>query len=105
MSGFVGKFAIFAAMTDAFRASGYPYLMALFVIAGINSAISLFYYLRLVRLMTMSLDTEPSPATSLPLTSAPGLFVLLLTLPTVALFLAWEQLGAATVAAARSLFG
>ena len=57
LSGFLGKFAVFAALTDAFRATGKPYLMVLLVAGGVNSAISLFYYLRIVRLMTMQSES------------------------------------------------
>jgi NADH-quinone oxidoreductase subunit N len=105
LSGFLGKFAVFAALTDAFRASGSGYLVALLLIAGVNSAISLFYYLRVVRLMTMTPESEQAIPVSLPIHSPHGLFILLLTLPTAFLILGWEQLNAAAIAAARSLFG
>ena len=99
---YLGKFAIFAALTDAFRASGSWYLMALLILAGVNTAVSLFYYLRVVRVMTMTSETADY---SLPIVSPYGLFVLLITLPTALLFLGWERLGAVTIAAAHSLFG
>ena len=107
MSGFIGKFVIFAALTDAFRASGGVYLMILFLVAGINSAISLFYYLRIVRVMTMPQEGAAQHGTqhSLPLWSPHGMYILLLTLPTAFLILGWERLGAVTIAATRSLFG
>lgn len=102
LSGFLGKFAVFAALTDAFRASGDVYLMALLVIGGVNTAVSLFYYLRVVRVMTM---TSEAAAYSLPIASPYGLFILLLTAPTALLILGWDRLGAVTIAAAQSLFG
>jgi NADH-quinone oxidoreductase subunit N len=102
LSGFIGKFAVFAALTDAFRASGHGYLMVIFLIAGINTAISLFYYLRVVRVMTMT--SEPARYT-MPLNSADGLYVLVLTIPTALLIVGWDRLGSVTMAAARSLFG
>ncbi len=105
LSGFLGKFAVFAALTDAFRAGGGAYLMALLLIGGVNSAISLFYYLRVVKLMTMSPATEPASAVSFPLLSPHGLFILFLTLPTAFLILGWERLNAVAIAATRSLFG
>ncbi len=107
LSGFIGKFAVFAALTDAFRASGHVYLMVLFLIAGINSAISLFYYLRVVRIMTMPVESGERQPTrcDLPMLSPHGVYILLLTLPTALLMLGWEPLGAVTMAAARSLFG
>ncbi len=105
LSGFLGKFAIFAALTDAFRASGGGYLMALLLIAGVNSAISLFYYLRVVRLMTMESAPEQASAARMPLLSPKGFYVLIVTLPTALLIVVWEPLNAAAFVAARSLFG
>ena len=104
LSGFLGKFAVFAALTDAFRATGKAYLMVLLFAGGLNSAISLFYYLRIVRLMTMMPEPESHRPFSLPLASSPGLYVLLVTLPTALLILGWERLNALALAAVRSLF-
>jgi NADH-quinone oxidoreductase subunit N len=104
LSGFLGKFAVFAALTDAFRASGEGYLMVLLVAGGINTALSLFYYLRVVRLMTMfSLPTGGS-AMAIRLISPRGLFVLVLTVPTALWILQWQSLAAIAIAAAESLF-
>jgi NADH-quinone oxidoreductase subunit N len=105
LSGFLGKFAIFAALTDAFRATGSGYLMFLLLLGGINTAISLFYYLRVIRVMTLAPEAEsPATATSLPILSAHGLYILVLTLPTAFLILQWERLNAVILSAARSLF-
>src|SRR4029079_9103708 len=54
MAGFVGKFAIFSALVAA---SG-KWMIALLVIAGINTAISLIYYLRVAKVICM--DPEPA---------------------------------------------
>jgi NADH-quinone oxidoreductase subunit N len=104
LSGFVGKFAIFAALTDAFRATGKPYLMVLLVAGGANSAISLFYYLRIVRLMTMQAASVHNRAAAVPLTSPAGVYLVLLTVPTAWLILAWEPLNSLVLAAVRTLF-
>jgi NADH-quinone oxidoreductase subunit N len=104
LSGFLGKFAVFAALTDAFRATGKAYLMVLLFAGGLNSAISLFYYLRIVRLMTMMPEPESHRPFSLPLASSPGLYVLLITLPTALVILGWERLNSLALAAVRSLF-
>jgi NADH-quinone oxidoreductase subunit N len=104
LSGFVGKFAVFAALTDAFRATGKPYLMVLLVAGGLNSAISLFYYLRIVRLMTMQPASVPERAAVVPITSPAGMYLLLLTVPTVMLILGWEPLNSMILAAVRTLF-
>lgn len=104
LSGFVGKFAVFAALTDAFRATGKPYLMVLLVAGGLNSAISLFYYLRIVRFMTMQAPPEPDRGVSIPISSPAGLYLVLLTIPTVVMILGWEPLNSLVLAAVRTLF-
>jgi len=104
LSGFVGKFAVFAALTDAFRATGQAYLMVLLFVGGLNTAVSLFYYLRIVRLMTMMPEPEGRTPFALPLGSLAGFYVLLITLPTALLILGWEFLSTLAWAAARSLF-
>ncbi len=104
LSGFLGKFAVFAALTDAFRATGAAYLMVLLLVGGLNTAISLFYYLHVVKMMTMAPATESRASASIPILSPPGLYVLCLTLPTALLILGWEWLSAAAMAATRTLF-
>jgi NADH-quinone oxidoreductase subunit N len=104
LSGFLGKFAIFAALTDAFRATGGASMMVLLFVGGLNTAVSLFYYLRVVRLMTMAPEPESRTPFVLSMASLPGLYLLLVTLPTVLFILGWEYLSALALAAARSLF-
>jgi NADH-quinone oxidoreductase subunit N len=104
LSGFVGKFAVFAALTDAFRTTDKAYLMVLLFVGGLNSAVSLFYYLRIVRLMTTMPEPEPRRSFSFPMASLPGLYVLLMTLPTALFVFGWERLNALALAAVRSLF-
>jgi NADH-quinone oxidoreductase subunit N len=53
MAGFIGKFAIFAALVDA----GGPWMITLLVIAGLNTVVSLIYYLRVAKVVCM--DPEP----------------------------------------------
>src|SRR4029078_9607721 len=59
LAGFIGKFAAFAALVDGFQkveAAGLPgfYLLLLLVVGGLNTAISLFYYLRVVKIMKIA---------------------------------------------------
>lgn len=108
LAGFIGKFAIFAALVDGYQVStsaGQPagYLLALLVIGGLNTAVSLFYYLRVVKVMTM----DPEPADRRPFTypevSLQGAYVWLLTLPTMLLILNWEGLRRWALAASQYL--
>jgi NADH-quinone oxidoreductase subunit N len=108
LSGFIGKFAIFASLVDGWRAvesAGQPgfYLLLLLVVGGINTAISLFYYLRVVKVMTI--DDEPADRPPLVYSdvSLAGAYLWLITLPTAGLIVAWDWLSKMADAAARNL--
>lgn len=83
LAGFSGKFLVFAALYDAG-------LVTVLVIAALNTAVSLYYYLRLVKVMTI----DPEPRDGLPVSVAfiPGTFVAALTVPVVFLGIWWEDL-------------
>ncbi|HWA98626.1 MAG TPA: proton-conducting transporter membrane subunit, partial [Pirellulales bacterium] len=78
-------------------------LYVLLVIGGLNTVISLFYYLRVVKIMTL----DPEPADRLPvqfsLVTTEGVYAVLITLPTIALGIGWDGLNRWAQAAARSL--
>ncbi len=108
LSGFIGKFAIFASLVDGYQLSaqgGRPavFLIVLLVVGGLNTAISLFYYLRVVKVMTM--DEEPQERRRLEFSdlSLQGAYVVVLTLPTALLILNWDILNRWALAAARQL--
>jgi NADH-quinone oxidoreductase subunit N len=77
--GFVGKFAIFAALVDA----GGPWMIGLLVIAGINTAISLIYYLRVAK--TVCIDPEPAGRRPVSVGLLPAAYVLVVALPVLIL--------------------
>ena len=104
LAGFLGKFAVFAAVADGFKVTNQPYLMALLVGGGLNTAVSLFYYLRIVKLMTMDPEPEGRAAFSLPITSPAGLYLCVLTIPTVVLIIFWDPLNRMAISAAANLF-
>jgi NADH-quinone oxidoreductase subunit N len=76
LAGFFGKFWIFAALWKAD-------LRMVLVIGGLNTAISLYYYLRVIKIMTM--ENEPESRLPFTISFAPGTFVLLCTAPIVLL--------------------
>jgi NADH-quinone oxidoreductase subunit N len=96
LSGFAGKFLAFAALTDA-------EMWTLLVIGGLNTALSLFYYLRVVKVMT--LDPEPAnrPPFHFSLLTQEGVFIALITLPVVVLGVWWDPLNVWAKAAAERL--
>lgn len=77
LAGFVGKFAIFAALVDA----GGPWMIALLVIAGLNTAISLVYYLRVAKIVCIDPEPETRPVVSVGL--LPATYVLIVALPVI----------------------
>jgi NADH-quinone oxidoreductase subunit N len=76
LAGFFGKFWIFASLVDA-------KLWTLLVIGGLNTAISLYYYLRVIKVMTM--DNEPDSRMPFSISFGPGTFVVLCTVPVLLL--------------------
>jgi NADH-quinone oxidoreductase subunit N len=95
LAGFSGKFLIFAALVNA-------KLWTVLVIAGLNTALSLFYYLRVVKVMTM--DPEPENRMPASFSFIPATFVVVLTLPVVALGIWWNGLSGWASAAAAHFF-
>lgn len=75
LAGFFGKFYIFYALVVA----GGPWMIALLVIAGINTAISLVYYLRVAK--TVCIDPEPPDRGPVSIGLLPAAYVLLISLP------------------------
>ena len=100
LAGFAAKFPAFASV---FHAG----LFALLVIGLLNTVVSLFYYLRVVKVMVMpggpANQTFISKA-HLPLISPGGLFLLAVTVPILVLGIWWNGLYCWAVTAAESLF-
>jgi NADH-quinone oxidoreductase subunit N len=101
LAGFAAKFLIFAPLAS--DPAKYPLLFTLLVIGGLNTVVSLFYYLRVVK--TMALDPEPEdrlPA-EFSLVTPQGVYVVLLSAAVVVLGLWWDPLNRWAQAAAESL--
>ena len=77
MIGFVGKFAIFASL---YQAGGF-WLIGLLVIASINTAISLVYYLRVAKIICI--DAEPQGRAPISLGVVPSVYLLVVALPVI----------------------
>ncbi len=95
LAGFMAKFTAFAAVYDA-------RLLALLAVGVLNTVLSLFYYLRVVRAMAM--DEGGAEAPCIPLTSVPGAYLLIVTVPIVVLGVWWNGLFLLARAAAAQLF-
>lgn len=106
LSGFIGKFAIFASLAQGYWLTSEGYLLLLLVVGGINTAISLFYYLRIVKVMTIDPAAETRGQFALPLASLPGVFLFVITVPTAVLMIfGWDFLNGLAMTAAAQLLG
>jgi NADH-quinone oxidoreductase subunit N len=97
LAGFIGKFYLFAALLRA--ESPFFYVVAL--IGVVNSAVSLYYYARVVK--AMYLEQAEGEAPALPLSVAHAAFLTLLAVPTIVLGLWWAPLAEAAERAAAGL--
>ncbi len=103
LAGFIGKFAVFAALADGYRLTNESYLLTLLVVGCLNTAISLFYYLRVVKVMTMEAEPDQRLPVRLPWYSIRGAYIALLTLPLVLLIVGWDWVSTMALAAAKYL--
>ncbi|MBA2117105.1 NADH-quinone oxidoreductase subunit N [Bremerella alba] len=103
LAGFIGKFAVFAGLARGYLASGETYLVALLVIGCLNTAISLFYYLRIVKTMTI----DPVDADTTPMRNSPSIlqtgYLWCLTIPVLVLIVGWDFLNVWIQQAVRGL--
>ncbi|MGV3607559.1 MAG: NADH-quinone oxidoreductase subunit N [Planctomycetaceae bacterium] len=109
LSGFIGKFAIFASLAECYLLlqksdAGAGFLLVTLVAGGLNSAISLFYYLRVAKIMTIDEEPEDRRPFVFSDVSLSGAFLWLLVLPTVGLIVFWDGLSTLALAAAKNLF-
>ncbi|MEX2138636.1 MAG: NADH-quinone oxidoreductase subunit N [Pirellulales bacterium] len=106
LAGFAGKYVIFASLVDAMAIPGARLTMiALLVIGGLNTALSLFYYVRVVKVMTLDDERDTRAPASFSLASIPGAFVALVTIPVFVLGLFWNELYQVAAGATTTLFG
>ncbi len=98
LAGFMGKLVIFASLVDA----GMYWLL---FVGGVNTAISLFYYLKVVRVMTFDPEPEGRPPLRLRIVSVPGLYTLLMTAPILLLIIQWNGFYQWAEAACRTVVG
>ena len=96
LAGFSAKFAAFAALLDA-------KMYLLLVIGGLNTVVSLFYYLRVVKVMMLEAEPEEQPAPDIPLFSVPGVYAVVLAGTMFLIFIRWEGLWTIGRVAGRAL--
>lgn len=84
LAGFWGKVTVFLALVKA----GGPLMITLLVIAALNTALSLVYYLRVVKVMTVDPEPEFRGSVSLPL--LPVTYVVAVTVPVLVFGIWWD---------------
>ena len=106
LAGFAGKLVIFSSLVDAINFDAARGMMiTLLVIGGLNTALSLFYYLRVVKVMTFEPEPEQRPPFAFSLVSLPGAYIVAITAPVLFLGLWWNDLYSwAAVATAHLLW-
>ncbi len=97
LAGFWPKLRVLQALYEA----GGPLMIFLLVAAGVNTAISLVYYLRVVK--TMCIDPEPDSRGTVSLGFLPVTYVLAVSLPLFVLGLFPDRIAQWAEAAARAL--
>ena len=106
LAGFVGKFALFASLADSYFKTNQLHLVLLLAAGGINTAISLFYYLRVVKVMTIDPESDAVSKQNEGIMGwVPLSFVIAMTVPVALLIVNWNQLASWSEAAAKQLFG
>ena len=96
LAGFSAKFAIFASLFDA-------RLLSLLAIGGLNTVLSLFYYLRVVKVMVLDPEPEGREAPTVPLASVAGFYSAVLAASLVVIFFWWGNLWQMGQAAASTM--
>jgi NADH-quinone oxidoreductase subunit N len=106
LAGFSGKYVIFASLVDAMSVPAARLTMiALLVIGGLNTALSLFYYIRVVKVMTLNEERDARVPGHFSLASIRGAFVALIALPILVLGVFWNELYRLSEEATRHLLG
>ena len=90
LSGFLGKFAIFASLADGYSSAGSSALLILLLAGGINTAISLFYYLGVIKTMVMGEPNDEHHFGDRPVGKLEMAYIVLVTIPTVFLIVCWQ---------------
>ena len=93
LAGFVAKFLVFSSLVQAITAGAErPLMFVLLVVGGFNTVISLFYYLRVLKVMTFDPPPADRPGGEFSLVSLPGAVVTALVVPVVVLGIFWSGL-------------
>lgn len=103
LGGFFGKLVVFASVFDSTRIHWAMWIPL--IAGGLNTVFSLVYYLNVLKLMIIRERPESARPVEIPVGSAAGAYLLLVTAPVLLLGVVFNQyLAEATHLVARSLF-
>ena len=93
LAGFVAKFLIFSSLVKAIASSAEsPLMLVILIVGGINTVISLFYYLRVLKVMTFDPLPEDRLAETAGGMSLAGGLIAALAVPVVLFGILWSGL-------------
>lgn len=105
LAGFIGKFAVFGALADGWRSTGSPLLLGMLVVGGLNTALSLYYYLRVIKVMTFDREIDSTRPRPLSVISPLGAcYIFAISVPLLAITVMAAPLHEWSLAAALQLF-
>ena len=102
LGGFYGKAFIFAALYEAAQVNWFMWVVL--AAGGLNTVISLFYYLRVAKTMCIDIRPADAPAVTIAASSSPGMYVMLVSGMVVLLGVVVNPLSTVALHAAQSLF-
>lgn len=85
-AGFFAKFTIFSALWESYQHSGSWYLLGLFIFGLLNTAISLYFYLKIPFYMFLKTRENIEETTYIELSAQQYLFATILVMPLLMLF-------------------
>ena len=91
LAGFAAKFTIFAELFHAFAELSNTVLLILLVIGGLNTVLSLFYYLRVVKVMVLSPVPEGQPESEISVSFNAGMLCVVVALVLVLVGIWWDR--------------
>ncbi len=93
LAGFVGKFLVFASLVDGITVNAErSILLPLLIVGGVNTVLSLFYYLRVLKVMTFDAPPADRPQPTVGLVSLSGAAITAFVVPVVIFGVFWSGL-------------
>jgi NADH-quinone oxidoreductase subunit N len=103
LAGFFGKFVVFAAVADGYTALGSPLWLTVLVVGALNTAVSLFYYLRVIKVMCIDPESESRAPARRGASWFENIYALGMAIPVIVIGLLFSYLVTVAQAAVRQM--